>query len=134
MELKGKVAVITGATSGIGAAVARNLSEAGVRTVIAGRREELLESLAKELGESEAVARDIADPAMPDRLIQQALDSFGRCDFVFNNAGLMTSGDISTIDLDYVCNMVRVTVEAAYRMIYTALRHFKKVGSGYLMR
>lgn len=133
MELKEKVAVITGATSGIGAAVARNLREVGVRCVIGGRREDKLRALATELGETEAVAGDIVDPNMPGRLIQTATKSFGRCDIVLNNAGLMTSGDISSIDVDYVCNMVRVNVEAAFRMTYVALRHFKKTGSGYLI-
>lgn len=133
MDLKDAAAVITGATSGIGAAVARNLREVGVRCVIAGRREEKLKALASELGETEAVAGDIVQPEMPERLIQTALDAFGRCDIVVNNAGLMTSGDIASIDVDYICEMVRVNVEAAFRMTYVALRHFKQAGSGYLI-
>ena len=133
MDLNEKVAVITGATSGIGAAVARNLREVGVRCVIGGRREDKLKALAADLGETEAVAGDIVDPHMPERLIQAAKDAFGRCDIVVNNAGLMTSGDIDSIDLDYVCDMVRVNVEAAFRMTYVALRHFKETGSGYII-
>ena len=133
MELKDAAAVITGATSGIGAAVARNLREAGVRCVIAGRREEKLKALASELGQTEAVAGDIAHPEMPERLMQTALDAFGRCNIVVNNAGLISSGDISSIDIDSVCEMVRVNVEAAFRMTYVALRHFKQTGSGYLI-
>lgn len=133
MELKDKVAVITGATSGIGAAVARNLREVGARLVITGRRQALLEELAGEIGGTEVLAGEICDRDMPDRLLTTALDAFGRCDIVVNNAGIMTSGEIGDIDIDLVCEMVRVNVEAAFRMTYVALRHFKQAGSGHLI-
>jgi NADP-dependent 3-hydroxy acid dehydrogenase YdfG len=54
---------------------------------------------------------------LPDNLIQMALQSFGHCDIVFNNAGMGVMGTIEDIDIDEVCNMVRVNVEAAYRMV-----------------
>ncbi len=133
MELKDKVAVITGATSGIGAAVARDLRAAGMRLVIAGRREALLNKLADEIGESEVLAGQITDPDMPERLMDAAQEAFGRCDVVINNAGIMTSGEIETIDIDLVCEMVRVNVEAAFRMAYVAMRRFKAAGSGHLI-
>ena len=52
---------------------------------------------------------------------------------VLNNAGIMLTGKIETIDIDDVCKMARVNVEAAFRMAYTALRHFRKAGSGHLI-
>jgi NADP-dependent 3-hydroxy acid dehydrogenase YdfG len=133
MELQGRVAVITGASSGIGKAVARDLSEAGMKLILTGQREDKLRDLCAELGDAEWIAGDIADPAMPQKLIDMAMESFGRCDVVFNNAGFMTVGTIEEIDVDRVCQMVRVNVEAAYRMIYVALQHFKKTGDGYLV-
>ncbi len=133
MKLKDRVAVITGATSGIGAAVARDLRAAGMRLVIAGRREARLRALAEELGESEAMAGEITDPAMPEALMERAGQAFGRCDVVVNNAGIMTSGEIETIDIDLVCEMVRVNVEASFRMAYVAMRRFKAAGSGHLV-
>ena len=133
MELANKVAVITGASSGIGAAAARNLNDAGVNLVLTGRRENRLVELKEELDHVEILPGEITDPALPDNLIRTALQSFGHCDIVFNNAGMGLMGTIEDIDIDEVCNMVRVNVEAAYRMAYVALKHFKSAGSGFLL-
>ena len=83
MELTNKVAVITGASSGIGAAVARNLNQAGVSLVLTGRREDRLVELKRELTGAEILLGDITNSALPDNLIQMALESFGHCDIVF---------------------------------------------------
>ncbi|MCZ6472591.1 MAG: SDR family oxidoreductase [SAR324 cluster bacterium] len=133
MELKDKVAVITGATSGIGAAVARNLGEVGTKFVLSGRREALLRNVAGELAHAEVLAGEITDPALPERLIARALEIYGRCDIVINNAGMVAAGDIASIDVDRVCEMVRVNVEGAYRMVYVALKHFQAAGGGHLI-
>ena len=133
MELTNKVAIITGASSGIGAAVARNLNEAGVNLVLTGRRESRLVELKKELNHAEVLPGDITTPALPDNLIQMALQRFGHCDIVFNNAGTVVMGTIEDIDIDEVCHMVRVNVEAAYRMAHVALKHFKSENSGFLL-
>ena len=133
MELKERVALITGASSGIGKAVARNLREAGMRLVITGRREEPLLALAGELKETVAVAGDITDAALPVLLMEKALSEFGRCDVVFNNAGVIEAAPIDAIDIERICAMVRINVEAAFRMAYTALKHFLTVNSGHLI-
>ncbi|HEY2932416.1 MAG TPA: SDR family NAD(P)-dependent oxidoreductase, partial [Acidobacteriota bacterium] len=78
-------------------------------------------------------AADIADPKLPHQLLQRALDDFGRCDVVFNNAGVMEVGSIAQIDLDKVSEMVRINVDAAYRITYVALRHFQSVNGGHLI-
>lgn len=131
--LKDQVAIITGASSGIGVAAARELRSAGVKLVISARRVERLAALAEELGETVVICGDILDPDMPQRLIDAALDGHGRCDIVLNNAGLLETGPIDTIDLERVRLMVRVNVEAAFVMAYVALRHFKSVGKGHLV-
>jgi NADP-dependent 3-hydroxy acid dehydrogenase YdfG len=133
MSLEGHVAIITGASSGIGAAVARNLYKAGVKSVLTARRSDRLAELAGELGESVYVAGDITDATLPDSLIARAVESFGRCDIVFNNAGVLEAGSIGDIDIDRVCAMVRINVESAFRMAYTALKHFRSVGRGHLI-
>jgi NADP-dependent 3-hydroxy acid dehydrogenase YdfG len=133
MELANKVAVITGASSGIGAAVARNLNQADVKLVLSGRRAERLAALAGELNHTAVLPGDITEPEMPDSLIKTALDNFGRCDIVFNNAGTIVMGTIEEIDIEKICRMARVNVEAAYRMAYVALKHFKSAGSGFLV-
>jgi len=133
MELRDRVAVITGASSGIGEGVARELRAAGMRLVLTARGASTLEALARELGGCAAVPGDLVDPALPARLIATALDRFGRCDVVFNGAGVMHVATIEEANIDTLCAMVRVNVEAAVRVAYTALKHFKSVGSGHLV-
>ena len=134
MELKGKVAVITGASSGIGAGVARELADAGMKLVLTARRRELLEELATELKtEVRIVAGDMADASLPQTLIDTAVDAFGACDVVFNNAGVMIVGPAQEIDIEAVCHMVRVNVEAVYRLALVAMRQMLRQGSGYLI-
>jgi len=89
-----KVAVVTGAGSGIGRAVAIGLLEQGYSVVLAGRRAELLEETAKESGSSRthAVPTDVTDPESVRRLFQAARDRFGRLDVLFNNAGINVPG------------------------------------------
>ncbi len=127
------VAIITGASSGIGGGVARELNAAGMRLVLTARRAEKLEALAGELGDCEVIAIDIADEAAPQRLVACALEKFGRLDVVFNSAGIMHAGKIEDVDIDEMCRMVQVNVEAATRMAYTAVKHFQQAGSGHLI-
>jgi NADP-dependent 3-hydroxy acid dehydrogenase YdfG len=133
MDLKDQVAIITGASSGIGRAVARNLNEAGVKFILTGRREGRLTELKEELEHAAVLTGDISQEGMPQRLLANALDTFGRCDIVFNNAGIIKAGSIDDIDIEDICYMVRVNVEAAFRMAYVAVKHFKSTGSGYLL-
>ncbi len=127
-DLKNNAIVITGASSGIGRATARGLVDAGMRVVVTGRRAERLDELVAELGEENAaaVAGDVLDPDLPQRLIELCVQRFGRCDAVFNNAGVLEVQPLNEIDIDKICQMVRINVEAAYRMAYVAVRHFQQ--------
>jgi NAD(P)-dependent dehydrogenase (short-subunit alcohol dehydrogenase family) len=87
ISLDGRVAVVTGASAGLGAAYARALGAAGARLVVTARRAEPLEALARELPQAVAVAGDIADPAFGDRVAATAVSAFGRIDVLVNNAG-----------------------------------------------
>lgn len=127
------IAIITGASSGIGKAAALNLNEVGVKLILAGRREDRLRELKNELEHAAILPGDICQKEMPQKLLQTALDTFGGCDIVFNNAGIITVGSIDDIDIDAVSYMVRVNVEAAFRMAYVAVKHFKSTGTGYLL-
>ncbi len=133
MNLENHVAIITGASSGIGVGVAEELREEGMKLVLTARRVDRLQKLAGRLGECAVVGGDIADPAMPQRLIDTALDRFGRLDVVFNSAGVMHAASIEDADVEQLCAMIRVNVEAATRMAYTALKYFKTIGSGHLV-
>jgi NADP-dependent 3-hydroxy acid dehydrogenase YdfG len=134
MELKGKVAVITGASSGIGEGAARELADAGMKLVLTARRKKLLDKITAQLDtEIAVVAGDITDESLPQKLIDTAVEKFGSCDVVFNNAGIMIVGKAEEIDLEAVCRMVRINVEAVYRLAIIAMRHLIKQGGGYLI-
>ena len=133
MELEDNVAIITGASSGIGRAVALNLNDAGVKLILSGRRENRLSALKDELTHAAILPGDISQDELPKHLLDMALDTFGRCDIVINNAGVITTGSIDEIDIGDMCFMVRVNVEAAFRMAYVAVKHFKSTGSGFLL-
>ena len=134
MDIKDKVAVITGASSGIGEGTARVLAEAGMKLVLTARRQSLLDALAEQLSTDVAVkAGDITDPDLPQQLIDTAMERFGACDVVFNNAGVMIVGSAAEMDVEAMCRMVRINVEAAFRLAIVAMRHLVKQGSGYLI-
>jgi NADP-dependent 3-hydroxy acid dehydrogenase YdfG len=133
MELRNRTALITGATAGIGLACAEALHAEGMRLVVTGRRPGRIAELEARFPGTVGLAADITDPALPQRLIDLALEHTGRCDVVLNNAGLNAAAPYDQVDIEAVCAMVRVNVEAAYRMAYTALRHFRSVGEGHLI-
>ena len=130
--LHGKVAVITGASSGIGLATARALHERGVHLVLNARNAERLNAAADEFN-ALAVAGDICERELPAALLTEALAAHGRCDMVLNNAGVMEVGSINSVDIDRICAMVRINVEAAYRVAYTFVRHFIGQSQGHLI-
>jgi len=95
-DVGGRVAIVTGASSGIGVALARGLAEAGARVVVAARRQDALAGVAAELtaigAEVAAVPCDVADSASVDALVAAALDRFGGVDILVNNAGITEIG------------------------------------------
>jgi NADP-dependent 3-hydroxy acid dehydrogenase YdfG len=131
-DLAGQVAIVTGASSGIGAAVARDLARAGMKLVVTARREDRLKALAKETGAA-WLAADVTDPELPARVLDTAVRQFGRADVVFNNAGIMDAGPVEETDVERIALMVRVNVEAAFRMAYHALVYFKREARGTLV-
>jgi NADP-dependent 3-hydroxy acid dehydrogenase YdfG len=133
MSLKGKVALVTGASSGIGHATARAFAEAGAKLVLTGQRSERLADLSALIPDSVYLPGDLTDAELPAELLRVALREFGRLDIVFNNAGLTHDGTIEEINIDSVCAMVRVNVEANFRVAYTVLKHFCRVGEGHLI-
>jgi NADP-dependent 3-hydroxy acid dehydrogenase YdfG len=87
MDIDGAVCIVTGASSGIGAATARLLSGLGAQVVLAARRAERLQALAVELRGSLAVTTDVTVPGQVQRLISQTVETYGRIDVLVNNAG-----------------------------------------------
>jgi len=131
-ELKNQVAVITGATGGIGKATAELFHANGIKTVLHGRNASRLKDIAEEL-HMPYVLGDITDEDIPKKLLETALAEFGRCDIMVNNAAIMEVGKIQEVNIEIICRMARINVEAAYRVAYTFLKHFKEKDFGHLI-
>lgn len=130
----GRVAVITGATGGGGAAVARALSQAGYSLVLTAPSMEKLSALAGQLrGPCTVIEGSLGDESLPETLLFAALDRFGRCDVCFNNGALFEAGIIETVDIERLSSMVRVNVEGSFRLAYVFLKHFVSEGAGHLV-
>jgi 3-hydroxy acid dehydrogenase / malonic semialdehyde reductase len=124
--LAGKNAVVTGASSGIGAATARALAAAGARVAAGARRKERLE----ELGEGVvALELDVTDPAGSERFVQEALEALGGLDIVVNNAGLALGRDPfwDSNDEDEA-TVIETNVLGLLRMTRLCLRHVRDGG------
>src|SRR5579863_5945221 len=96
MDLHGKTAIVTGASSGIGAATASKLAEYGVKVAVVARRKELLEELAEEIKEAHGSAlvikADITHKQACQEVVNQVLKTWGSIDILVNNAGVMLLG------------------------------------------
>ncbi|MEP6546812.1 MAG: glucose 1-dehydrogenase [Gammaproteobacteria bacterium] len=128
-SLEGKTAVVTGATSGIGQAVAREAAAAGAQLMLTGRSQTAGAALATELG-ARFLAGDITAAGFPDRLIVETVAAFGNLDILINNAGITHRGSVlETSDEDWT-RVMEVNVTALMRCSRAALRHMVTVGRG----
>ena len=132
MTLVGKVAVITGATSGIGARTAEVFVGEGAKVVIAGRRQERGESLARALGDGASFIRtDVTVEADIERMIAHAVDRFGRLDCLINNAGRSSQyAAFTDVDLEQFDAVIAVHLRAVLAGIKHAARVMAAQGSG----
>jgi len=117
-RLDGRVAVVTGASSGLGAVFAGGLAQAGARLVLAARRADRLDALAKRLAESspEVVpfACDVTEEAEVDRLVAATRDRFGRVDVLVNNAGITEIGAAEAEPLAVFERVLAVNLTGAF--------------------
>lgn len=129
--LNGNVIAITGASSGIGEASARALVAEGASVVLGARRRDRLEELADELGDQVAVVEmDVRDPAGAQRLVETALERFGRFDALVANAGIGAYGGIMDLDDDTLREMMDTNVAGTVWPIRAAVPHFLEQGTG----
>jgi NAD(P)-dependent dehydrogenase (short-subunit alcohol dehydrogenase family) len=127
MSNTNKIALVTGAGTGIGKAAAVALAEAGFTVVLAGRRLEPLEALAAELGgKGHAIAADVADPASVAALFGATAERFGRLDVLFNNAGGWSPATpIEDIPLEDWQRVVNVNLTGVFLCTQAAIRLMK---------
>lgn len=130
-DLNGKNALVTGATGGIGAAIARSLHALGATVVLSGRRQDALDDLAGELGERVHVCPcDLSDPDAVGGLIGQADELTGGIDILVNNAGLTRDNLAMRMKDEDWQAVLDVNLTASFRLIRAALRGMMKRRSG----
>jgi len=130
MDIKDSVIVITGASSGIGAATARAASRAGARLVLAARREDRIAELAGELDSAIAVRCDVTDAAQVDSLVRAALDEYGRIDVLVNNAGQGLQAMTEQIGLDDFRAVLELNLVAPLAMMQAVLPTMRRQAAG----
>jgi len=130
-SLSGKVVIITGASSGIGAATARALARCGCRLTLAARSVDKLQALAQDLGPSAlAVPTDVTAAADVERMVASTLNRFGRIDVLFANAGVYIPGAVVEGDPDAWARLMDVNVNGVLRCVHAVLPHLTAQHSG----
>jgi short-subunit dehydrogenase len=129
MRLAGAVALVTGGSSGIGAAAARALAAAGARPLIAGRDPGRLQAVARETG-GIALRADLADPAGPTTLAAAALDAAGRVDLLVSNAGVGWAGPIEQLTAAKAAELITVNLTAPVELTRLLVPAMIERGSG----
>ncbi len=133
-DLHGQVAVVTGASSGLGVTFARGLAAAGARVALAARRAERLEAVANQVesvgGESLAVPCDVAREGDVDRLVSSVLERFGRIDVLVNNAGIAHVGPAEEEDVARFREVVEVNLTGLFLCAQSVGRVMLEAGKG----
>jgi NAD(P)-dependent dehydrogenase (short-subunit alcohol dehydrogenase family) len=129
-SLDGRVAVVTGASSGLGARFAVVLAEAGAKVVAAARRVDRLEELAAANPSIHPVACDVTSEDGPARLVGETLERFGRVDVCVNNAGISSGGPDRQATLDGFRAVLRVNLEALFAVSQEVAVPMREQGSG----
>ena len=129
--LAGKVVIITGASSGIGAATARMLVQEGSKVVLAARSVAKMEALAQELGDSALVVpTDVTVAADVENMVAQTLERFGRIDVLLANAGVYIPGQFVEGDPNAFAQLIDINVNGVIRTVHAVLPHMLERGDG----
>jgi 3-oxoacyl-[acyl-carrier protein] reductase len=135
----GRVAIVTGASRGIGRAIATALAEAGLRLVLSYRdrgreADELVKALAARGGQARAVQADVADPEASPALVGAALDAYGQLDVLVNNAGVhLPNVPVAEVPPHEWERILRVNVTGPFLLIQAVLPHMRARGSGHIV-
>jgi uncharacterized protein len=128
MEISGSRVLLTGATGGLGQAIARSLWHKGAQLTLTGRRTDVLEPLAKEL-DARALAVDLNDPAALDQLVSDA----GEVDVLIANAALPASGLLGSFSMEQVNRALDVNLRAPIALVHALLPQMRERGHGHIV-
>lgn len=134
MKLQNRVAIVTGASSGAGAGIARELAREGATVVLAARRMERLEALAQEIaaagGTALALRADVSKPLEAESLVAAARERFGRVDVLVNDAGVMLNGPLAEVALADLERMIATNVTGLVAACRAAVPVMSAQGEG----
>ncbi len=134
MQLKNKIALVTGSASGIGEAIARRLATEGARVMIHGLQQEDGERVAKEIrdagGEADFFFAQLEDVAACESLMDATVARFGGIDILVNNAGAVIRSNLETTDCATFDRALAINARAPLFLIRAAMPHFRKAGGG----
>ncbi|VWX61252.1 putative enzyme [Burkholderiales bacterium 8X] len=136
-NIRGKIAIVTGASSGLGESTARHLAARGAKVVLAARRVDRLDAVVAEIraagGEAMAVATDVSKRADLERLAAATIEAFGRIDVLVNNAGVMPLSPIDKLKVDEWDRTIDVNIKGVLYGIAAVLPRMKAQGSGHIV-
>lgn len=133
-NVKDKVVLITGASSGIGAQTAKTLAEHGAKVVLGARREERLRTLAQEIGPAAAwLSVDVRAYEDMEKLAQLAISRFGKIDALFANAGIMPGSSMSALKRRDWMDMIDINIKGVLNAMAATLPHFLEQKHGHII-
>jgi len=132
MDLKGKVALITGGGTGIGAAIAKRFVKDGAKVCITGRRQEMLDQVAGSLPKDSVVtcSGDVTSLQDAERMVEATLKFGGKIDVLVNNAGIDPPGKITDVEVDLWKRVVDVNLTGPFLLMKVTIPHMLKIGGG----
>jgi uncharacterized protein len=132
-----KIAVVTGASSGIGAATARKLAQQGLRVILVARRRDRLEQLAGEIrssgGQAEVISADLTQEADRNQVYAQIEAKYGQVDVLVNNAGLGWYGFGTDMPWTTAAEILRVNIDAVVHFTLLFMKRMRSLGSGHII-
>ena len=133
-KLEGKVALVTGASSGIGRATALALGELGVKLALVGRSAQKLKAVADRAGgDALVLPADLTEPGAVSQVVDATIERFGRIDIVLPNAGLYIPGDVAEGDPDAWDQLIAVNVNSVFRLARAVLPGMIAQGGGQIV-
>lgn len=137
-ELKGRTAIVTGATRGIGRAIAEALAGAGVQVAIAARHGDACEQAAAEIANRTGtraigVACDVRDAASCAALVRRTVEELGRLDILINNAGIGAFAPVADMDVETWDRVIGTNLDSLFYCTHAALPHLKQSGTAWII-
>ena len=126
LKLKNKICIVTGATSGMGKAIAERFHKEGATLILSGRNEQRGSSLSKKLDNSVFLAGDVSSPKYNEQLVKTAIDNFGKLDIVSMNAGVLGLGSITDLSTEDWHNTLHTNLSSIVYMSKYAIPHLEK--------